>query len=442
MKQIPFLLVLLILNSCSKSENSEALPIPISEESQKEDTNDDETPTPTGTLLFTIKIPANSIRKDIDKLHFVLYDANNEVLAHRTHSSGQAESLGFYGEFELQDDTKYSLSHINNFQESVFNIRLYMDLTGKQLKNGIEFQDNATDRRTNLLDIPITSIEEGHSFWAQGSGYSLNGYSGNFSGHFSSDYANSLGTEQVFIQYFAEDGISDYKYLFIPLQTLNEMDGLDASIFEDDATRYRYVNFYKPFSRTLIRIIGFDDEPRFNANVGHTVHASNYLSDYGGARYSYADFFHAYLSSVQLDNYEVQQVGLPPEDLEVPELDVDYEYNEGLISFRGIPDYESSRFLLRSSGAIHVTTVIVADGNRTEIIIPEVPEDLFDPLVMEGLKVSLLSIQQGAAENYAGYETYADYISNTLLFDKPYYLSAPKRERVFKSSVGPQLLPF
>lgn len=433
MKQIAVLVVFLIFISCGKSENPEVIP-----------TDPKENEVPPGNLLFTIEIPDNSVRKTVDKIHFVLYDGNDAVLDYKTHSSGQAESLKFYSESPLEDSANYSLSRISNFQESVFTIRLYKDLTGAQLKNGIQFRANSTDRHTNILDLPITSLEEGHYATSQGSGYSFITTDGNLSGHFSSDYTNGLGSENILIRYLEEDGISNHKYRFIRSDSLSGLSVLDTMTFTDEESRYRNVNFYNPFTRTLIKIFGYEDESKFEAGNAHTVHASNNLSDYGGVRYSYANIFHKYLSTVQSENYEIYQVGLPSEDLIVPELSVDYSYSEGLISFTGIPEYEASRFLLRASTSneIHVTTEIVANGSSTEISIPEVPADLFAGAVAEGLKVSKLSLQQGAAENYEGYETYSDYLSNTLLIDKPYYLSAPKRERIFKSSVSSQLLPF
>ncbi len=414
------------------------------DEEQKEEEKEDETQLPSGSFLFSIEIPAHAIRKDVDKLHFVLYDNDNRVLTHKSHTSGNAEILEFYAAEPLEDDLTYTLSRITNFQESVFTVRLYMDLSGAQLKNGIRYQENAVDRRTNILELPIVEMEEGHGIWSQGWGYSLIGTNGTLEGHFSSDYKNDLGTENLLIQYLGEDGISNYRYLFLSSEELKNQVDLDVTTFTNEATRSGRIDFYKPFSRTLIRILGYEDETRFEANIGHTVHTSNNLSDYGGARYSHANIFPRYLSSVQLENYELQQVGLPPNEINLPELSVDYSYEQGRIFFNGISDYEVSRFLLRASTSneIHVTTEIVTDGSRTEISIPEVPIDLFTQSVREGLAVSKLILQQGASENYDGYETYSDYITNTLLIDKPYYLEAPKRERIFKSSVSTQLLPF
>lgn len=434
MRNISILAVILVFISCGKSENPVVIP----------PTDQEENKIPLGNLLFTIEIPDNFVRKDVDKIHFVIYDANDVVLDHKTHFSGFAESLEFYSELPLEDSAIYSLSRISNFQESIFTVRLYKDLTGAQLKKGIQFQKNNTDRSTNILDLPISSLEEDHYIASQGSGYSFITSDGNLSGHFSSDYSNGLGSEYILLKYDESGEISNHKYRFIKSDSLKGLSTLDITTFIDDEARYRYVNFYNPYTRTLVKIFGYEDESKFENGSAHTVHASNNLSDFGGARYSYADIFHKYLSTVQSENYEIYQVGLPPEDLIVPDLSVDYSYSEGLISFTGIPEYEASRFLLRASTSneIHVTTQVVANGNSKEVSIPEMPTDLFTGAVAEGLKVSKLSLQQGAAEDYEGFETYSEYISNTLMIDKPYYLSAPKRERIFKSSVSTQLLPF
>jgi hypothetical protein len=396
----------------------------------------------TGNLLFSIDVPDNYIRKGIDKLHVVLYDGNDNVIGYKTHESGMEELLSFYSELVFDEGTNFSLAFIGNFRDEVFSIRIYKDLTISMIGEVLKLPLKPTGNETRFVDVPIASQEDWHDVIASGRGYSMVGINGRFSGHFSSNFGNNLGLTKAFVIYYNVDNIFDYSYLSLDTQELQNLNTLDVTTFSNTDVRSGSVRIDLPFENAYLQISGYEDEARFKAESGHRICFNPALLDYNGIYYSYADIFPYLRYFVQFKNYEIAGVGPPPEELPVPQEAIYYSYNNGVITYEGLDTYETARFYLQKSGPIHVTTHIISNGRNTLVTIPELPSDLFSATVTQALKVANLSMVQGAAENYQGFENYSEYITNTLGKGEPYYIRATQRERIWKSSVSTSLLPF
>lgn len=397
---------------------------------------------PTGNLLLKINVPYGTVRKDIDKLHIVIYDEMDNTITYQTHSSGNEEQLSFYSDTAIDSNKNISIAFITNFKDEVFSSKIYKDLNLSMLGNVVNIASKANGAKTGIIDKTIVGQESRWELRSSGNGYNLIGFDNKFEGHYTDELYNNLGLKTTYIQYYNIDDIYEYKYKFLEIEELKALDIIDVSTFIEDNVRSGSIAINLPYQRAYLQIYGYESLNQFKANIGHRICFNPAILDFHGIYYSYADIFPYTKYSVQFKNYEIEGMGIPPQELTVPQNSIDYSYSNGTISYTGVTDYEVVRFYLQKQGNISMSTVLISNGNSTSITIPEVPEGLLENSLENSLKVDQLQFVQAAAESYDDFNSYEVYIKNTLKVGQHYSATSNKRERIWKSSVSQSLLPF
>lgn len=212
----------------------------------------------------------------------------------------------------------------------------------------------------------------------------------------------------------------------------------------DSNVRSGSIAINAPNELAYLQIYGYENLDFLNADIGHRICFNPAILDFNGIYYSYADIFPYTRFILQYRNYEIETGGMIPEEVPLPDKEINYLFNGGTISYSGLTDHEVARFYLRTQEASYQARVIIlADGETTEVTVPELPYELFGAGGIENpFDIRTFEFVQAAAENYEEFNSYEDFIEATLGRGDLYYLSPIKRERIFKSSVSPSLLPF
>ncbi len=398
--------------------------------------------------LFNINFPNDFMRKNIEKIHIVLSDADGNYIDSKTHFSGEMETLSFCSLEEISNNTEFSLIFVHDFDDSIFNFYVYNNLTLNMLGNEITLNQTSGGLSPAFPKLDVPFYETGYQMRASGPWLSMIYSNEKFSGHVSTQFSNGLATNKTFISYFNANIENSYQWALIT--DIQNRTALQQDDFSMNNVVTHSFDLDKRFQRPLIKITGYENEAMYRARSGHLLYG-DYLS--GGAsftkEYSFADIFEYTTFWGQLSNYTFEGSGIIPAKITVPNETVDYNFFNKQLSFTGLGNYEVGRLRLVgiASGTGSITSEnpsirmeFIFDGQNTNPTIPEIPEGLFPEAVTETFANKAFEIKQGAAENYSAFGTYEEYIKNVLVPSVPFYIASPFKERVFKSE-GPQWLP-
>ncbi|WP_318345456.1 hypothetical protein [Flagellimonas baculiformis] len=398
--------------------------------------------------FFRINFPNDFMRKTLEKVHVIISDTDGNYMDSKTHESGEMETLSFCTMEEINPDTEFTISFIEDFDNTIFNFYVYHDLTLNMLGNEITLNQKSGGLSPALLNIEVPFFEEGYQMRASGPWNSLIYYNGEFSGHVSTRFSNELATNKTFISYFNSNIEDSYQWAF--LSDIQNRTSLAEEDFSNANVVTNSFELNRTYQSTLIKITGYENEAMYRARSGHLLYA-DYLRPGGSYtnEYVFPDIFEYTTYWGQLLNYTFEGSGTIPAMITVPNATVDYSFINQQLSFTGLPNFEVGRLRLTgtSSGAGLLTPEnpsvkieFIFDGQNTNPVIPEIPEGLFPEAVTSMFANKSFEIKQGAAENYSAFTSYQEYIQNVLVPSVPFYIASPFKERVFKSE-GPQWLP-
>lgn len=398
--------------------------------------------------FFRISFPNDFMRKNIEKVHVLISDKDGNYIDSKTHESGEIETLSFCSMEEMNPATEFTISFIEDFDNTIFNFYVYNNLTLNMVGEEITLNQKSGGLSPAILNIEVPFFEEGYQMRASGPWNSLIYTGDEFSGHVSREFSNDLATNKTFISYFNSNIENSYQWAFI--SDLQYRTSLLEEDFSSDDVEINSFDLNRTYQSTLIKITGYENEAMYRARSGHLLYA-DYLRPSGSFtnEYIYPNMFEYTTYWGQLLNYTFEGSGTIPSTITVPTASVDYSFSNEQLSFTGLPNFEVGRLRLvgTSSGTGLLTPEnpsvrmeFVFDGQNTNPTIPEVPEGLFPEAVTEMFANKYFEITQGAAENYSAFTSYQEYIQNVLVPSVPFYIASPFKERVFKSQ-GPQWLP-
>lgn len=421
MKNLKLLLLLFILIfSCSPDSK-------IIEEEEEEIVVDN------GEEIFTISFPDNFIRSTA-KCHVVLSDSNGKFLDVKTHSNVK-ENVTFYTKETFDKNTPYTLTFILVYSDIVYDLFVYSDVTPSMLEGGIQFKEGAFPIEGKTVDIATKNLNY-DVLNAQGLGYSMIRIDDKLSGHYTSKFNNDLGSENVFIKYFDPSDSTNDTYRWMIINNLNEFTLLDKNNFKTNNVENNHLTTNVPGELPLLFLYGYEKELHFNNIAGHEIYAG-YIPAFrysGNHYFSYANIFEKTSYSLSFTNYSLFDVGVPPAEIVVPNKTVSSSFSDNNLTFSGVEDYEVGRVRLDNYG-LKLNIEFIFDGASTEVIIPEIPDDLLSESITETINNGNLRLVQVVAEDYESFENYHDYINNVLRNSTPFYISSTKRERILKSYI-------
>ncbi|MDA0178522.1 hypothetical protein [Mesoflavibacter profundi] len=388
-------------------------------------------------LVVNIDFPDNFTRPNIDTFHVILSDENGNYLDSETHSDFSEVIKLCTEDLNFTDNTKYKLTFIEEFENAIYNIYVYSDLTKSIVGNSITFQPrpNALSVDTNVMDLPF--YQNGYMIKSAGRGYNYVYINDELSGHFSTSYNDNLGSNKAFIQYYNTNDNSDYQWMFVDNPNLISV--LNISDFTTSNVVNSSVQINNSNDTPFLSIYGFEDTVSYNDINGHQVFWDASLSGSNNLyNYSYADIFNDNIYSLRVGNYCKEGVGLPPSSISVPNLNVSFNYTGNTINFNGVSGYEVGRARLANQ---NVKIEFIFDGNSNQITVPTIPDGLITSDITELINNGNLDAVQAVSEDYSDFYSYSDYISNVLVTSNPFYITSSVRERIFINNNSNSIFP-
>ncbi|UII79058.1 Ig-like domain-containing protein [Flagellimonas sp. CMM7] len=390
--------------------------------------------------VLDLNIPGGFIRTGTEKLHAILSDADGNNIDYATHSSGKAETLTLCTSTEMTNDTEYILSFVDDFDSQIFNFYVYGNLSKMIVGDEISFSPRSSPTSASFVDLTLPDYEDGFYIRATTPWSSMIYYNDSFSGHYSTNFTISeLGFDKVFIMYYNRDLGRSYQWAFI--EDLSTKTSLSAEDFNSSDVIHDFLTVNGTSQSPFLSIYGFESENHFNTMSGHMLYWNSSLNSVNNNDYSYANIFDHTIFSLKVSNYGIDGAGAPPKSVTVPGQTISYQFQNNGISFNGIPNYEVGRVRLSNFNDAHINMEFIFDGQATDIAVPKLPEGIFPSKVTDVFENGSLETVQGLAENYENMNNYEEYISKIFVPSIPFYIVSPKRERIFYSNVGPNLLP-
>lgn len=390
--------------------------------------------------VIDINIPDGFIRLGTEKLHAILSDMEGNNIDFATHSSGISETLTLCTSTEMGSETEYMLTFVDDFDDEIFNFYVYGNLSKMVVGNEINFSPRSSATSANFVDLELPDYEDGFYVRATTPWSSMIYFNDTFSGHYSTNFTiDELGADKIFIMYFNGDLGRSYQWAFI--EDLNTKTSLNAEDFNATDVTHDFLTINGSSQSPFLSIYGFESENHYKAMSGHMLYWNPLLNSTNNNDYSYANIFDYTMYSIKVSNYGIDGAGAPPTSITVPGQTISYQFENSNITFNGIPDYEVGRVRLNNFDDAHINMEFIFDGQTTDIVVPKLPEGLFSSKVTDVFDNGSLETVQGLAENYENVNNYEEYISKIFVPSVPFYLVAPKRERIFYSNVGPSLLP-
>ncbi len=390
--------------------------------------------------ITQINFPEGFVRPGIDEIHVILSDSDGAFISSVTHSSGVAESLSICSTVEFDQSSEFILTFVSEFESALYGIYPYHNLTLALMGNEINLPQRSAPKSTSTVEIELPDSQQGDYVRASGQWSSALNYQGNIlSGHFSRNYmVESLGSNNFFVMNFNPDIRDSYKWAFIEdPHTFFKLEDKDFSV--DNVYRSQ-LNIVGTSLSPYLAVYGFENESHFNSLITHMLYWNPSLNRNNGYDYSYADIFYDVLYSIKVSNYSIEGLGTPPTTVSVPNRLIDYTFQDNMLQFSGLSDFEVGRAQFRNTEDAHILVEMYFDGMSTEVVVPEMPEFLGSK-VTDIVNNGALEIRQCVVENYINISDYEAYITNIAMPSIPFYKVSPSRERIFKSSVSTSLLP-
>ncbi|TYP73669.1 hypothetical protein [Aquimarina intermedia] len=401
-----------------------------------------------GKPFVNINLPNDFTRASIEKLIIVLSDAEGNYIDSKTYNN-QPETLEFCN-ITISPDAEYMLTFFEVFDNSIYNVFCYSNLSKKRIGNEITLKPRPLTNSHAVIDLSTSNLNLSGNIKASGQGYSMVNISNTLSGTLTTSYANNLGSSKTLIKaYDSQSTTDDYKWAFI--DHLENVSALQSSDFSSNNVITSSIDLNSTVNNQFLRIYGFENTELMNVFSGHDLYDSRMPSvAFQLYKYHFPDIFSNYFYSVRANNYYKEGLGLPPQSIDIPNLSMDFSLIGNQLNFQGISNYEVGKIRIENETQAGVPISIdnpsvvlefIFDGTVDKIIIPKIPQGLFEGNIHEVFNNADFEPIQAIAENYSSFNSYEDYLRNVLVTSNPFYLSSNSRERVFKSFVSPHILP-
>jgi hypothetical protein len=399
-----------------------------------------------GSALVSVSLPDEFTRASVEKLYVMLSDADGNYVDSKIYND-QPEILEFCGN-DITPEDEYMLTFFEVFEGSIYNIFCYSNLSQNKIGDQIVMKPRPLTNSFAAIDLDTSNLNLTGNVKASGQGYSMVTINNFLSGTLTTEYANNLGPDNTMIKaYNNQSSSNDYKWAFI--NNLQSVGNLKASDFSNDNVVTNLVSTNVGFTDQFLRLYGYENTELMNVLSGHDLYDSRMKPSQGNQyKYQYADIFEEYFYSLRVGQYYKDGLGLPPQSLSDPNFSIDFSLNGNVINFQGQPNYEVGKIRLTNdgqgsstSGNPRVVVEFIFDGSKNQVIIPKVPEGMFDSNIYELFQNADFTPIQAIAENYSSFDNYEDYLQNVFINSNPFYLSSSSRERVYKSFVSPHILP-
>lgn len=401
-----------------------------------------------GKPLLKVNLPNEFTRASVEKLIIMLSDAEGNYIDSKIYNN-QPETLKFCNSV-INPDTEYMLTFFEVFDNSIYNVFCYSNLSKNRIGNEITLKPRPLTNSHAFINLSTNDLNLSGNIKASGQGYSMVNINNTLTGTLTTSYANNLGSSNTLIKAYDNQLLaSDYKWAFI--NHLENVSVIHTSDISNNNVTSNSIDFNSSVYRQFLRIYGFESTELMNVFSGHDLYDSNMPPiTFQKYKYYFPNIFSNYFYSVSANNYYKEGLGLPPQSINIPNLSVDFSLTGNQLNFQGISNYEVGKIRIKKETQAGVDISIdnpsiilefIFDGSVDNVVIPKIPQGLFEGNIHEVFNNADFSPIQAIAENYSSFNSYEDYLQNVLINSEPFYFSSSSRERVFKSFVSPHILP-
>jgi len=396
--------------------------------------------------LIKINLPDQFTRASVEKLIIILSDSQGNYIDSKQYND-QAETLDFC-QSTIDPDTQYMLTFFEIFDNSIYNVFCYNNLSKNKIGNEITLKARPLTSAYAVINLSTNNLNLDGNIRATGQGYSMVNINDNLNGTLTTSYTNNLGSPKTLITAH-NNQTNAYKWAF--MEHLENVSKLEASDFTSDNVTTNSIELNTSVNHQFLKIYGFENTELMNVFSGHDLFQSK-MSQISSQVYKYyfPAIFNDYFYSFSTNNYYKEGLGLPPQSLNIPELSIDFSLTGNQINFQGISNYEVGKVRLKnqpqtgvnlSNDNPSIILEFIFDGSINTIVIPTIPADLFEGDIHKIFNNAEFLPVQAIAENYVSYNSYTDYLQHVFINSNPFFLSSSSRERVFKSTMSSHILP-
>ncbi|AXT18814.1 hypothetical protein D7030_05720 [Flavobacteriaceae bacterium AU392] len=286
------------------------------------------------------------------------------------------------------------------------------------------------------------------------------------------DYSGSRQTDEIFhlelkqpqltnnIYFYSFSNpfnVNSYSYQLVNRPIATDFSIEDANFSTVDVTVENFIinddgNFNFPINTFIdpaLTILGFENQADLENNVFHELFRFNIGANQIGTPILYPlnNSFAFYRHQVSFDNFLTERLGSPLSDYTRPDWSIDptLTNNNSIILTTSGSSHTVGRAFLRNNASIpgnNYTWTLVYDSqsNNTEVIIPQLPDELSSLAFFNFLESESLEIEQIDLSGYESIQSYDDYIDRVLRDNLDYFEVSDFVETISYRSLGRQFL--
>ena len=397
--------------------------------------------------VIALRYPSNFVRQSTERLIVVLSNENGEFLDSKEYDH-QEGIITFCHPEITNADQEFMLTFFEVFDNTLYNVFNYSRLTKNSLGNLITFTERPLVESFASVNINTSNLTLNGLPRAQGTGYSIVTIGSNFEGTLTTNFGQgNLGTNNTFVQIASSINTADnYRWAFI--ENLQNLSSFEDSDFTTDNINIHNYNFNASPDFRLVRMYGYENETLRAAFSGHNIFSESLITSGTSSSLAYANIFDNYFYSIKGQNYYVEGNGTPPQNVNIPGSSISFGLIGSQVMYQGLPNFEVGKIVIQrqhsgvaSPSNPSITLNFIFDGSRNSVAIPKIPEGIFEGNIHTIFNNATFTEVQAVAENYEGYNNFEDYLREVFIHSKPFILTSNKRERIFTSSLSPQILP-
>ncbi|TAI48238.1 Ig-like domain-containing protein [Flagellimonas allohymeniacidonis] len=171
------------------------------------------------------------------------------------------------------------------------------------------------------------------------------------------------------------------------------------------------------FSLPVLNIDGYDSPQDFSEGIFHRIYSQTPPLIFGGVyQYYLNNSFSNYSHTLAIGDYYTIRRGVPPETYTVPDWTISNIQTGNTLSLTTTgADHRLGRILLRpTSGDSYVMTVLFDSQNTSEIVFPDLPDDLSDLDFYAANQEGTLNVEQIQITSFDNISTYEEYLDTVI----------------------------
>jgi len=392
-------------------------------------------------LLLKIAIPEGYLSPNIPTNHFVFASKMDGSVIDQKEIIFETREVKLHAFEEFENDKDFTITFASLGSNGVSSYLYSIANLNRQHPKQLNLKLPKRFRGDSATYYPINGFSDTTQLFCFGRGY----------------YFSSSAEGDTLIQTFVPSNHSlqsdvIYIYGFNPLNNFYNYQFVNqpiASDFEMDFDNFSTQNIQgRQFSTTpveflnnnskFLTVYGFQNQLEVDNDLFHQIWQYGYdenVNVSGSFNFNLNTQFFEYAHDVVIGNYQSKGLGLPQENIIIPNWSIDYTF-------------QNNKFSLLKSGTGHVIGEIfleggydvsspyqwnlVFDSNKNqEIVLPEIPEEFQNFSFYSQYRNADLAPKKVGLQRYDNVNDYKDYLESIVKMNKAFGRSAPRSEGIY-----------